>query len=163
MGWYFGFKLHPIVNERGEVLNFMPTKVNVDDKDENVFNRLSDNVFGKLFADKGYISQGLFDKLFNNAVQFCYRSETRHAKQAHTSWYDKILLRKRSVIETINDELKNVAQLVHSSHRGALNFAMNTLATIAAYGFFNKKPSINIDFRIEDKGGQLTMFRDNRS
>lgn len=84
MGWYFGFKLHPIVNERGEVLNFMPTKVNVDDKDENVFNRLSDNVFGKLFADKGYISQGLFDKLFNNAVQFCYRSETRHAKQAHT-------------------------------------------------------------------------------
>lgn len=83
MGWYFGFKLHPIVNERGEVLNFMPTKVNVDDKDENVFNRLSDNVFGKLFADKGYISQGLFDRLFNDSVQFGYRSETRHAKQAH--------------------------------------------------------------------------------
>jgi len=75
--------LHPIVNERGEVLNFMPTKVNVDDKDENVFNRLSDNVFGKLFADKGYISQGLFDRLFNDSVQFGYRSETRHAKQAH--------------------------------------------------------------------------------
>ena len=56
--------------------------------------------------------------------------------------YDKIPLRKRSVIETINDELKNVTQLAHSSHRGVLNFAMNTLATIAAYGFFNKKPSI---------------------
>ena len=55
MGWYFGFKLHPIVNERGEVLNFMLTKSNVDDRDENVFNRLSDNIFWKLFADKGYI------------------------------------------------------------------------------------------------------------
>lgn len=72
--------------------------------------------------------------------------------------YDKILLRKRSVIETINDELKNVAQLVHSRHRSVLNFAMNALAAIAAYSFFNKKPSINIDFCIEDKGGQLNIF-----
>ncbi len=142
MGWYFGFKLRLIVNERGEVLNFMLTKANVDNRDANVFNRLSDNVFGKLFADKGYISQGLFDRLFNDAVQFGYQTGTRHAKQAHTSWYDKILLRKRSVIETINDELKNVAQLAHSSHRGALNFAMNVHTAFAAYGFFNKKRSI---------------------
>lgn len=72
--------------------------------------------------------------------------------------YDKILLRKRSVIETINDELKNVAQLVHSRLRSVLNFAMNALAAIASYSFFNKKPSINIDFCIEDKGGQLNIF-----
>ena len=72
--------------------------------------------------------------------------------------YDKILLRKRSVIETINDELKNVAQLVYSRHRSVLKFAMNALAAIAAYSFFNKKPSINIDFCIEDKGGQLNIF-----
>ena len=54
MGWYFGFKLHLICNELGEILNFMLTKANVDDRDENVFNRLTDNVFGKLFADQGY-------------------------------------------------------------------------------------------------------------
>ena len=59
MGWYFGFKLHLICNERGELLNFMLTKANVDDRNTDVFNRLSDNVFGKLFADKGYISHGL--------------------------------------------------------------------------------------------------------
>ena len=58
MGWYFGFKLHLICNERGELLNFMLTKANVDDRNTDVFNRLSDNVFGKLFADKGYISHG---------------------------------------------------------------------------------------------------------
>ena len=68
MGWYFGFKLHLICNERGEILNFMLTKANVDDRDKDVFNRLTDNVLGKLFADKGYISKGLFEKLFNDGI-----------------------------------------------------------------------------------------------
>ena len=54
MGWYFGFKLHLICNERGEILNFMLTKANVDDRNENIFNRLTDNAFGKRFTDKGY-------------------------------------------------------------------------------------------------------------
>jgi len=72
--------------------------------------------------------------------------------------YDRILLRKRSVIETINDELKNVAQLVHSRHQSAMNFAMNALSAIAAYCFFDKKPAINIDYCIEPQGGQLTLF-----
>ena len=58
--------------------------------------------------------------------------------------YDRLLLRKRSVIETINDELKNVAQLVHSRHRSIFNFAMNVLSAIAAYSFFEKKPAVNI-------------------
>ena len=63
MGWYFGFKLHLICNERGEILNFMLTKANVDDRNKNVFNRLTDNVFRKLFVDKGYISKGLLKKI----------------------------------------------------------------------------------------------------
>ena len=69
MGWYFGFKLHLICNERGELLNFMLTKANVDDRNTDIFNRLSDNVFGKLFADKGYISHGLFERLFNDGIE----------------------------------------------------------------------------------------------
>lgn len=72
--------------------------------------------------------------------------------------YDKLLLRKRAVIETINDELKNVAQLVHSRHRSVFNSAMNALAAIAAYSFFDKKHSVNMDFCIEDRDGQLTVF-----
>ena len=157
MGWYFGFKLHLIVNERGEVLNFMLTKANVDDRDENVFNRLSDNIFGKLYADKGYISQGLFDRIFNDGVQLVTGLRC-NMKNRLIPLYDKILQRKRSVIETINDELKNVAQLVHSRHRSVFNFAMNALSAIAAYSFFDKKPSVNIDFCIEDKGGLLTIL-----
>ena len=116
MGGYFGFKLHLICKERGELLNFMLTKANVDDRNTDIFNRLSDNVFGKLFADKGYISHGLFERLFNDGIEIVTGLKC-NMKNKLMPLYDKILLRKRSVIETINDELKNVAQLVHSSHR----------------------------------------------
>lgn len=66
MGWFYGFKLHLICNEKGELINIMLTRANVDDRDENVFNRLTDNVLGKIYADKGYISQTLFSRLFSN-------------------------------------------------------------------------------------------------
>lgn len=157
MGWYFGFKLHLICNERGEILNFMLTKANVDDRDPDVFNRLSDNVFGKLFADRGYISHGLFERLFNDGIELVTELKC-NMKNRLMPLYDKILLRKRSVIETVNDELKNVAQLVHSRHRSVFNFAMNVLSAIAAYSFFEKKPAINIDYCIENVDGQLTIL-----
>ena len=141
----------------GEILNFMLTKANVDDRDEDVFNRLTDNVFGKLFADKGYISKGLFEKLFNDGINLVTGIRS-NMKNKLIPLYDRLLLRKRSVIETINDELKNVAQLVHSRHRSVLNFAMNVLSAIAAYSFFEKKPEINLDFCIEQHSGQLSLF-----
>ena len=158
MGWYFGFKLHLICNERGELLNFMLTKANVDDRNEDVFNRLSDNVFGKLFADKGYISQKLFDRLFNDGINLVTGLKC-NMKNKLMPLYDKILLRKRSVIETINDELKNVAQLVHSRHRSVYNFCMNVLSVLIAYSFFEKKPSINIDFCIDANDNYLPILR----
>ena len=157
MGWFYGFKLHLICNERGEALNFILTRGNVDDRDEGVFNRLSDNIIGKLYADKGYISQELFDRLFSNDIHIVTGLRS-NMKNKLMPLYDKTMLRKRSVIETVNDELKNVAQLVHSRHRSINNFLMNALAVIAAYTFFDKKPSINIDYEIEAFDGQLTLF-----
>ena len=74
--------------------------------------------------------------------------------------HDKIILRKRSIIETINDMLKNVAQIVHTRHRSIANFIVNLLAGIAAYAFYDTKPSINMEFEREEKQGvrQLTLF-----
>ena len=69
---------------------------------------------------------------------------------------EKILLRKRSVIETINDELKNIFQIEHSRHRGQANFLMNLTSGIAAYCLFDKKPSIKFD--MEETHGQLYLF-----
>ena len=58
----------------------------------------------------------------------------------------KILIRKRVLIETVNDELKHIAQLEHSRHRSFNNFVANALSAIAAYCFFEKKPAIDINF-----------------
>ena len=157
MGWFYGFKLHLICNERGELINFMLTKGNVDDRDETVFNRLTDNVLGKIYADKGYISETLFTRLYSNGIHLVTGLRS-NMKNKLMSVYDKIMLRKRSVIETINDELKNVAQAVHSRHRSVFNFAMNMLAALAAYCFFDKKPAINCDFCIEGSSRQLALF-----
>ena len=54
---------------------------------------------------------------------------------------DKILLRKRSIIETVNDELKNICQVGHSRHRSFGNFLSNIIAGLIAYSFLPKKPS----------------------
>lgn len=69
--------------------------------------------------------------------------------------YDRILLRKLAIIETINDELKNIVQIEHTIHRSFTNFIANLIGEIAAYYFFSKKPSINL-VRVVDN--QLTLF-----
>lgn len=157
MGWYFGFKLHLLCNECGELLNFVLTKANVDDRNEMVFNSFEKNIFGKLYADKGYISQGLFEKLWSQDIHIVTGLRSNMKNKLMSVW-DKIMLRKRSIIETINDILKNVAQLVHSRHRSFNNFLINILSTLAAYCCFDKKPAINVDFNIEKEEGQLYLF-----
>lgn len=72
--------------------------------------------------------------------------------------YDRIMLRKRSIIETINDMLKNVARLVHSRHRSVHNFIMNLPAAIGAYCFFSTKPEVNFDFEVAPSDGQLVRW-----
>lgn len=157
MGWYFGFKLHLLCNERGELLNFVLTKANVDDRNDMVFNVFEKNLFGKLYADKGYISKSLFETLWQQDIHIVTGLRSNMKNKLMPIW-DKIMLRKRSIIETINDELKNVAQLVHSRHRSIDNFMINVLSTLAAYCCFDKKPAINVDFIIDQEPKQLSIW-----
>jgi hypothetical protein len=153
MGWFFGFKLHLVCNEKGELLNFSLTKGNVDDRNQDVLNVLTKDLFGKLFADKGYISKPLFETLFNDGIHLV-TGIRNNMKNCLMPLRDKILLRKRSVIETINDELKNICHIEHSRHRATHNFIMNLVAGLVAYCFFPKKPSINIEW---EKSPQLSL------
>lgn len=155
MGWFYGFKLHLVCNEKGELLNFCITKGNVDDRDKKLFNELSKNLFGDLFADKGYISKRLFDNLYDEGIRLV-TGVKKNMKNFLMSMRDKILLRKRSVIETINDQLKNICQIEHSRHRSNVNFLVNLIAGIAAYCLFEKKPSIKFD--AEENHGQFSLF-----
>ena len=155
MGWFFGFKLHLVCNDKGELLNFCLTKGNVGDRNTNVFNVLSKDLFGKLYGDKGYISASLFELLFNDGIHLVTGIRS-NMKNHLMSLRDRILLRKRSVIETINDELKNICQIEHSRHRGTANFIINMIAGLSAYCFFDKKPAIK--FERELPNGQLALF-----
>lgn len=144
MGWFFGFKLHLICNERGELLNFMVTPGDVDDRKPLEYKSFVDFLFGKLVGDKGYISKGLFNRLFVDGIQLITKLKS-NMRGALTTLSDRLLLRKRAIIETINDELKNIAQVEHSRHRTFDNFIVSLLGALAAYCFFPKKPCINVE------------------
>ena len=105
--------------------------------------------FGKLYGDKGYISRDLFEKLFVDGVHLITKIK-KNIKNSLMLLQDKIALRKRALIETVNDELKNICQIEHTRHRSFENFTTNLLSILIAYSFFDKKPSINLQENIID-------------
>jgi hypothetical protein len=140
-GWFYGFKLHLITNDRGQILNFTITPGNINDR--NPLPALAKNVFGKLFGDRGYLSQKLFEELYENGVQLITTIK-RNMKNKLMPLMDKLLLRKRFIIETINDQLKNISQIEHSRHRSITNFMVNIVGGLASYCHQPKKPSISM-------------------
>ncbi len=140
IGWFFGFKLHLIINEKGGLLAVKFTKGNTDDRTP-VF-EMAKELFGKLFGDKGYISKELSEELLNEGVQLI-TNVRKNMKNKFMLLIDKILLRKRSIIETVNDQLKNISQIEHSRHRSIKNFIVNMLCGLIAYTHQEKKPSIS--------------------
>ena len=144
------FDLH----EKGELLNFMITPGDVDDRKPLEYKAFVEFIQGRLFGDKGYISKNLFQRLFVDGIQLITKLKS-NMKGALMSVSDRLLLRKRAIIETVNDELKNIAQVEHSRHRCFDNFIVNLLGAIAAYCLFPKKPCINVQRTIDT---QLTLF-----
>ena len=142
MGWFFGFKLHLIINDRGGLVGYRLTAGNVDDR--HVVEPMTEGLFGKLFGDKGYISQRLFEKLLGKGIKLITHVR-KNMKCRLMEWEDKILLRKRSLIETVNDVLKNVCQIEHSRHRSPINFLAHLMAGLIAYARLPKKPSLKMD------------------
>jgi hypothetical protein len=139
--WFFGFKLHMVINDRGELLSLRLTPGNCDDR--RPVPELVKGLFGKLFGDKGYISQPLFETLYDDGVRLVTRLKT-NMKNRLVSIFDRIMLRKRAIIESVVDQLKNISQIEHSRHRSVANCFVNLLAGLVAYTFREKKPSLNI-------------------
>ena len=149
LGWFYGFKLHLIINDKGEILDFIITPGNIDDRKPLSDMNLHKRIFGKLFGDKGYISKDLFEQLFIDGVHLITKIK-KNMKNSLMLLQDKIALRKRALIETVNDELKNICQVEHTRHRSFDNFITNLLSVLIAYSFFDKKPSINLQEDIVD-------------
>ena len=141
VGWFYGFKLHMVVNDCGEILAVQLTAGNVDDRAP--VPKLVKSLFGKLFGDKGYISQKLFDRLFTDGIQLVTKIR-RNMKNKLMPVWDKLLLRKRAIIESVNDQLKNISQIEHTRHRSGFNFLVNVISALIAYTYQEKKPSLNL-------------------
>lgn len=139
--WFFGFKLHLVINDRGELLNVRLTPGNTDDR--RPVPELVKGLFGKLFGDKGYVSQPLFETLYNEGVQLVTKLK-RGMKNRLMPLFDKIMLRKRAIVESVMDQLKNISQIEHSRHRSVANCFVNLVAGLIAYTWREKKPSLNI-------------------
>ena len=142
MGWFYGFKLHIAINENGELVGVSISKGNVDDRNIDVLDGVLENVSGKLYADKGYISKKLFEYLYKQGTVLVTNVK-KNMKNRLIPIMDKLLLRKRSVIETVNDQLKNICNVEHSRSRSPINFMVNMIAGLIRYTYFEKLPSIN--------------------
>lgn len=140
-GWFYGFKLHLIVNDQGEILSFCITAGNVDDR--KPVPKLVKSLTGKLFGDRGYISKKLTQLLAGQDIKLMTTLKKNMKAQAMDA-FDQLLLRKRSIIETINDQLKNIGDLKHSRHRSLTHYMANIIASLVAYSYQDKKPALQL-------------------
>lgn len=146
VGWFYGFKLHLAVSDSGELLAWQITPGNCDDR--RPVPKLARTLWGKLFGDKGYLSQPLQTVLREQNVELVTKLK-KNQKNKFLAFADKILLRKRAIIETVFDQLKNISQIEHTRHRSFWNFLVNILAGLIAYSWREKKPSLNYNINEE--------------
>ncbi len=142
MGWFYGFKLHLIINHKGEILATKLTAGNVDDR--KPVPEMAKDLYGKLYGDKGYVSSLLSDELFEQDVELI-TNVRRNMKTRAIALWDKIMLKKRFIIETVNEQLKNITQIEHSRHRSVSGFMLNLIGSLIAYCHKKDKPTIRID------------------
>jgi hypothetical protein len=141
MGWFYGFKLHIVVNYRGEIVAAKLTSGNVHDT--KPVPALAEGLVDKLYGDKGYISKALEERLFDKGVSLITNVRKNMKAKALSLW-DRAMLSRRFIIETINDQLKNISQIEHSRHRSMNGFMVNLMAGLVAYCLKENKPTLNI-------------------
>jgi Transposase DDE domain len=141
MGWFFGFKLHLMVNDEGELVAFRVTTGEVND--QVPVGRMARGLWGQLFGDRGSISRALHKMLWAQGLALITLIR-RNMKPRLLRLWDRLLLRKRFLIETINDQLKNISQIEHARHRSLTGFMVNLVAGLLAYTYQPKKPSLGL-------------------
>jgi IS5 family transposase len=139
-GWFFGFKLHLVINRHGELMSFDLTTGEVDDR--IVVEKMTEGLQGWLFGDKGYLGIKLVETLRRKGLELITKVR-RNMKEIVLTSAQKYLLSKRGVVESVIDQLKALLHIQHTRHRSILNFQVNILAGLLAYIFKPKKPSVH--------------------
>jgi hypothetical protein len=139
-GWFFGMKLHLLINHRSEIVSWMLTPGNTDDR--TPVPELLKGIFGKVYGDRGYISKNLFEDLYERGIQLITRLRT-NMKNMLMDTFDRLVLYKRGIIECVNNRLKLGCQIEHHRHRSHANFLVNLIAGLACYSVSSKKPFLD--------------------
>jgi transposase len=132
MGWFYGLKLHLILNHQGDIMAVKITPGNTDDR--KALKSMSNSLKGKCYADKGYLGKKIFQTLWRKELHLI-TGIRKNRKQSLMPYIDKVLLRKRFIIETTFGVLKTSMALEHTRHRSATNAFVHILSTLAAYTF----------------------------
>jgi hypothetical protein len=141
MGWFFGLKLHLVINSKGELPDVRLTPGNTDDR--KPIPGLCKGLFGLLFGDRGYVSKDLSKALAEQGLELVTTLK-KNMKPVPRTDFEKAVLRRRSLVETVVDQLKNLCQVEHTRHRSTANFLVNLMAGIVAYCLSDDKPSLNL-------------------
>ena len=129
MGWFFGFKLHIVINHKGQIMGVKITRGNVDDR--MPLDGITKDLQGVIVLDKGYVSQKLFEKLYERGLKMIVGIK-KGMKNMLMNTAEKLLLRKRFVVETVFDILKSETNINHTRHRSPANAAVNIISAIVA-------------------------------
>lgn len=140
-GWFYGMKLHLVINQDGELISFCFTSGNVSDNNHQVLQHLCTGLEGEIFGDTGYVSGKLFELLYAQGLTLLTKIR-KNMKNKLINLRQKYYLKKRSLVETVIDLLKYICDIWHTRHRSIDNCFNNMLAALAAYSFFDKLPSI---------------------
>ena len=144
MGWFYGFKLHLVIDLHGNIINAKLTKGNCDDR--SPVEDLLQEFQGVIYGDKGYISQDLFNRLWNNGIKLVTGVKS-NMKNKLMILKEKILLKKRSLIESVFSVLKRNG-LEHSRHRSVHGFILHILGSLVSYQLNRKKPEISNNYSL---------------
>lgn len=137
--WFFGFKLHLVINHLGEIIDFRLTAGNINDRQP--VTDLCQHVFGILVGDKGYLGRSLKARLRQQGVELL-TPVRRNMKEVNHTDFEKYLLKRRSLVETVIDELKNLCQIEHTRHRSMMGFLVNLMGGLVAYCLSPNKPKL---------------------
>ena len=141
MGWFYGFKLHLLINDKGEILDVALTPGNTDDR--RPLPKFAEGLHGSLYADRGYISKDLREMLRAQDINFVYKVR-KNMDPLELSVSDEVLLKKRMLIESVIKELKTQTQLEHTRKpRSFKNFQVNVVSALIAYQLCENKPALN--------------------
>lgn len=141
-GWFFGLKVHLVINDLGEIVQFAFSPANTADNNTLILNHLFNNLIGKCVGDKGYLTK-LFETFLEKGLQILTRIRS-NMKNVLIPMVDKILIRKRGIIESVNDILMTICDIEHTRHRSPQNAFVSMMAAISAYAYLERKPALKV-------------------